>query len=66
MKITHDTTTFTLTGKDWGSSYPLSELADWIAFYKDQRQRFPKSGTNYDATINALTALAEQIGSATT
>lgn len=62
MKITHDETTFTMTGQQWTGTYPLDELPKWLRFYRSQREQFPKAGTSYDAGIAGLEALANELG----
>jgi hypothetical protein len=62
MKITHDDTTFTITGREWSGTYPLGELGKWLTFYRKQRQDFPKAGTTYEATVAGLEALAQKLG----
>ena len=57
MKVTHDESTFTLTGTIWSATYPLEELPKWLAFYRSRKARFPKAGNSYDATIAALEQL---------
>ncbi|KGJ11598.1 hypothetical protein EQ718_02365 [Paracoccus versutus] len=61
MKVTHDESTFTLTGKIWSATYPLEELPKWLAFYRGRKARFPKAGNSYDATIAALEQLERQL-----
>lgn len=57
MKVTHNESTFTLTGTIWTATYPLEELPKWLAFYRSRKARFPKAGSSYDATIAALEEL---------
>jgi len=61
MKATHDETTFTLTGTYWSATYPLEELPKWLAFYRRQKERFPKAGNSYDETVASLEALAKEL-----
>lgn len=61
MQITHDDTTFTITGRHWAGTYPLDQLPKWLAFYRRQREDFPKAGTAYDATIEGLEGLARKL-----
>lgn len=61
MKITHDDTTFTMSGLHWTAAYPIEELPKWLAFYRRQRRDFPKAGTAYDAAIEGLEKLANQL-----
>ncbi|WP_265501303.1 hypothetical protein [Paracoccus beibuensis] len=61
MKITHDDTTFTMTSLHWTGIYPIGELPKWLAFYRRQRRDFPKAGTAYDAAIEGLEKLADQL-----
>lgn len=62
MKAVHDDKTFTLIGKYWSGTYPIEQLGEQLAFYRSARERFPKSGTAYDATIEALEELANKFG----
>lgn len=61
MKATHDTTTFTLTGKVWSATYPLETLPGWLAFYRGRAERFPQSRASYDATVAALEQLEQAL-----
>ncbi|MBY5973636.1 hypothetical protein [Pseudooceanicola marinus] len=55
--------TFTLNLETWGNTYPLDTLERWLAFYREQRDLFPKSRNSYDKTIALLeNALAERDG----
>lgn len=59
MKATRGGDTFTLQGRYWSGTYPMGELGRWLSFYREQRDRFPKSDGSYDATIQALEGLGE-------
>ena len=61
MNITHDETTFTMSGLHWTGVYPLEELPKWLTFYRKQRRDFPKAGAAYDAAIDGLEKLAQQL-----
>ena len=63
VRITHDpeTSVYTHSKKAWSNSYPLSRLPEWIAFYKKQRQDFPRAGRIYDEDIEALEAWARRL-----
>lgn len=61
MKATRSESTFTLTGKHWSGTYPLDDLPKWLAFYRRLRENHPKSGTSYDATIEALEGLEREL-----
>lgn len=61
MQVTYDDTTFTMSGHAWSNTYPIKDLPRWIAFYRHQRDQFPKSGSSYDATIAALETLSAEI-----
>ena len=61
METSHDDSTFTLTRGAWSNTYPLEDLQKWLAFYRRQKEHFPKSGTNYDASITAIEALAKKL-----
>ena len=65
MQATHDDSTFTLMSKAWSNTYPLDDLTKWLAFYRHQKEKFPKSLDAYDASIAALEGLADQLGIAT-
>ncbi|RDW14112.1 hypothetical protein [Paracoccus thiocyanatus] len=61
MKVTHDETSFTLTGRIWAANYPLEELPRWLAFYRSRKARFPRTGASYDATLAALEELERRL-----
>lgn len=61
MKIMHDDKTFTLTGRYWSGTFSIEELPKQLAFYRSQREKFPKAKGAYDATIEALEKLAKEI-----
>lgn len=58
MKVTHNETTFTMTGKHWSGTYSLADLPKWLSFYRRLRSDFPKSGGSYDRCIQELEALS--------
>lgn len=62
--VSDDGQTFTLTRGAWSNTYPVADLAKWLAFYRDQKALFPKAGASYDASIAALEALARQLAPA--
>ena len=61
MKVTHTETTFTMTGRYWSGTYPISELPKWLSFYQRLSADFPKSGTAYDECIEELEQLTQQL-----
>ncbi|WP_330447950.1 hypothetical protein FLP41_03405 (plasmid) [Paracoccus marcusii] len=61
MKVTHTDRIFTMTGRYWSGTYPLSELPKWLSFYQRLRADFPKSGTAYDECIEELEQLTQQL-----
>ncbi len=61
MKVTHTETTFSMTGRYWSGTYPISELPKWLSFYLRLRADFPKSGTAYDECIEELEQLTQQL-----
>lgn len=63
MKVTHTETTFSMTGRYWSGTYPISELPKWLSFYQRLRADFPKSGTAYDKCIEELEQLTQQLRS---
>ncbi|MBT9385102.1 hypothetical protein KM176_14625 [Pseudooceanicola sp. CBS1P-1] len=46
--------TFTLALGTWENTYPVADLDRWLAFYRSQREHFPKSLDTYDRTIALL------------
>jgi hypothetical protein len=58
MKVTRTETMFTMTGRYWSGTYPISELSKWLSFYQKLREDFPKSGSSYDKCIEGLEALS--------
>ena len=62
MKITRTDTAFTMSGTHWTGSYPIEELPQQLAFYRQMRADFPKSGTSYNAIIEGLEDLARELG----
>lgn len=63
MKVTHTDMMFTMSGRYWSGTYPLSELPKWLSFYQRLRADFPKSGTAYDDCIEELEHLTQQLRS---
>jgi len=61
MKVTHTETMFTMTGKYWSGTYPLTDLPKWLLFYQRLREDFPKAGNSYDSCINELQSLSESL-----
>lgn len=53
--------TFTLTKGIWSGTFPIDDLPGWLAFYRDQRGRFPAHAANYDEDVRALEELAAQL-----
>ena len=61
MKVTHTETMFTMTGRYWSGTYPISELPKWLSFYQRLRADFPKSGTAYDECIKGLEKISKEL-----
>lgn len=61
MKITYTETMFTMTGRYWSGTYPISELPKWLSFYQGLRADFPKSGTAYDEYIKGLEKISKEL-----
>lgn len=57
-----DTQTYTHAGGGWSDTYPVADLPRWLDFYRRQRRDFPRASTSYDADIEALEALARDLG----
>jgi hypothetical protein len=53
--------TFTLTKGVWSGTFPIADLSKWLAFYRDQRERFPDHAAAYDDDVKALEALDRQL-----
>ncbi|MCA0919820.1 hypothetical protein [Pseudooceanicola nanhaiensis] len=54
--------TFTLTLGSWSNTYPLDQMETWLAFYRYQRDHFPKSLKSYDETIRLLEEARKELG----
>lgn len=56
--VTIDSTsqTFTHTRGDWSGTFPASEIALWLAFYRAQQERYPAHAATYQADGRELTA----------
>ena len=63
MKVSHTETMFTMTGRYWSGTYPLTELSKWLSFYQRLRQDFPKSGKSYDKCIKELELFSNKLDS---
>ena len=61
MKVTHTETMFTMTGRYWSGTYPISELSKWLIFYQRLREDFPKSGQSYNKIISELESLQDKV-----
>lgn len=55
------TGTFTIVKDKWRGTFPIAELPTWLAFYRQQRQRYPAHAASYDSDIQALEALAAEL-----
>ena len=62
--VTHDSAagTFTLEKGIWQGTFPIADLPKWLNFYRGQMERYPAHGPNYAPDVEALEALARQIG----
>ena len=61
MKVTHTDMMFTMTGRYWSGTYPISELPKWLSFYQRLRSDFSKQKTAYDKCIEELEQLTQQL-----
>jgi hypothetical protein len=52
--------TFTIRRGSWESTFPLSDLPKWIAFYQRQMVLFPDQQTVYAESVKALEQLQEK------
>lgn len=61
--ITIDSTTgtFTHSRRDWSGTFPLSDLPKWLAFYRDQQQRYPAYAHTYEPDAVALAEALRQL-----
>ena len=64
ISVTHDPAaqTFTITGSVWSGTFPISELAYQLRFYRHQQETFPKAMGAYDTTVAGLERLAGELG----
>jgi hypothetical protein len=53
--------TFTLEKGIWRGTFPIADLQKWLAFYRQQKERYPAQARSYAEDVKALEALAEQI-----
>lgn len=62
-KATYDSAAgaFTLTKGTWQGTFPVDDLPKWIAFYRDQRERYPAHAATYDDDVKALEKLAAKL-----
>jgi hypothetical protein len=51
--------TFTLKKGVWSGTFPLADLPKWLAFYRDQQQRFPAHAETYADDVKALERLQQ-------
>ena len=54
--------TFTLEKGKWRGTFPITDLTNWVNFYREQMERYPEHAANYAPDLEALEALARQIG----
>ncbi|MBN9035441.1 MAG: hypothetical protein J0H53_05180 [Rhizobiales bacterium] len=61
---TIDSTTdmITMVKGTWSQSFPASDLPRWLAFFRQQQERFPVHAASYADDIRALEALLKQRG----
>lgn len=56
-----DRTSFTMKRGVWSSSYPVSDLPKWTAFYRRQQELYPAHADQYAESFNALRELAASL-----
>lgn len=56
-----DRKSFTVTRGVWSSSYPISDLPKWTAFYRRQQELYPAHAEHYAESFDALVRLAGSI-----
>ena len=56
-----DRKSFTMTRGVWSSSYPISDLLKWTAFYRRQQELYPEHADQYAESFNALAKLAASL-----
>ncbi len=54
--------TFTIEKGIWRGTFPITELPKWVNFYRGQMERYESHAANYAPDVEALEALARQIG----
>jgi hypothetical protein len=62
-KATYDPQRGTITHRRraWSNTFPVSDLAMWIAFYRAQGERFADHAAIYDGDVRALEAVAGDV-----
>ncbi len=54
--------TFTVEKDKWRGTFPISDLPNWLEFYRQQRERYPAHAASYNSDVRALEALIAEIG----
>jgi hypothetical protein len=53
--------TFTLSKDKWQGTFPIADLPKWLAFYRQQQERYPAHSASYASDVEALEALVAQL-----
>lgn len=54
--------TFTHDKGEWVGTFPLADLPKWLAFYHDQRVRYPAHARTYEPNVRVLDEATRQLG----
>ncbi|SUU90811.1 hypothetical protein EDC40_101277 [Aminobacter aminovorans] len=65
MNVTYDSAagTFTMANGAWTNTYPISDLPQWLAFYRNQQELFPRYAASYQGSVDGLEKLAAELRS---
>jgi hypothetical protein len=53
--------TFTLEKGIWQGTFPLADLPQWLAFSRQQTERYPAHAAQYAPDVEALEALLAEV-----
>jgi hypothetical protein len=57
------TGTFTLVKDQWRGTFPIADLPKWLAFYRQQQERYPAHAASYAGDVEALGKLTAELSS---
>jgi hypothetical protein len=53
--------TFTLSKAKWQGTFPIADLPNWLAFYRQQQERYPAHAASYASDVEVLEALLAEL-----